>query len=111
MTMNEDPGPANVAAADLFQGMGDPSRVAILRHLLLGEHNVSDLTAHVGLAQPTVSHHLALLRERGLVTSRPHGRSSVYSLSCPEEIRRVLHVADELAVRTAARAAAPAGAK
>ena len=36
---------AGRAAACLFRGMSDPSRVAILQHLLLGEHNVAELTA------------------------------------------------------------------
>ncbi len=37
-------------AACLFHGFSDPSRIAILRHLALGEHRVVDLTAHLGLA-------------------------------------------------------------
>ncbi|WP_425582553.1 ArsR/SmtB family transcription factor [Tessaracoccus defluvii] len=57
--------------------MSDPSRLAILQHLALGEHRVRDLTAHLGLAQSTVSAHLACLRECGLVSSRPEGRASV----------------------------------
>ena len=38
------------AAACLFRSLGDPARLAILRHLALGEHRVVDLTAHLGLA-------------------------------------------------------------
>ena len=68
------------AAACLFHGFSDPSRIAILRHLSLGEHRVVDLTAHLGLAQSTVSKHLACLRDCGLVTARPVGRATVYSL-------------------------------
>ena len=75
---------ALAAAAYLFRGLGDPARLAILRHLALGEHRVVELTAHLGLAQSTVSGHLACLRECGLVTSRPQGRASVYSLARPE---------------------------
>ena len=56
-------------AACLVQGFSDPSRLAILRHLALGEHRVVDLTTHRGLAQSTVSKHLACLRDCGLVTS------------------------------------------
>ena len=59
------------AAAYLFHALGEPSRLAILRHLALGEHRVVDLTRHLGLAQSTVSKHLVCLRECGLVTSRP----------------------------------------
>jgi len=69
------------AAACLFHGFSDPSRIAILRYLALGEHRVVDLTAHIGLAQSTVSKHLACLRDCGLVTARPEGRATVYSLN------------------------------
>ena len=64
---------AATAAACLFRGMSDPSRVAILQHLLLGPHNVTQLTSHLGLAQSTVSKHLACLKDCGLVESRPVG--------------------------------------
>lgn len=72
------------SAACLFRSLADPARLRILRHLALGEHRVVDLTAHVGLAQSTVSGHLACLRDCGLVQVRPVGRSSRYSLARPE---------------------------
>jgi ArsR family transcriptional regulator, cadmium/lead-responsive transcriptional repressor len=84
------------AAACLFRSFGDPARLAILQHLMLGEHRVVDLTAHLGLAQSTVSAHLACLRDCGLVTSRPHGRASMFSLAHDEEILRVLAAAERL---------------
>lgn len=93
-------GSAATAAACLFRGMGDPSRVAILRHLLLGDHNVGQLTAHLGLAQSTVSKHLACLRDCGLVSSRPVARSSVFSLTQPEAVLKVFAAAEELLAAT-----------
>ncbi len=72
------------AAVCLFRGLADPARLAIVRHLALGEHRVVDLTAHLGLAQSTVSGHLACLRDCGLVVARAEGRSSLYSLARPE---------------------------
>ncbi len=72
------------AAVCLFRSLADPTRLAIVRHLAFGEHKVVELTAHLGLAQSTVSAHLACLRDCGLVTSRPQGRASVYSLARPE---------------------------
>lgn len=72
------------AAACMFRSLGDPARLAIIQHLALGEHRVVDLTAHLGLAQSTVSSHLACLRDCGLVTSRPQGRASMFSLAQPE---------------------------
>lgn len=91
---------AATAAACLFRGMADPSRMAILQHLLLGEHRVVDLTAHLGLAQSTVSKHLACLRDCGLVTSRPVGRASMYHVAHPEAVTRVLSAAEELLAAT-----------
>lgn len=55
-----------------------------------------DLTAHLGLAQSTVSKHLACLKECGLVTSRPHGRASMFSLSHPEALMDLLASAERL---------------
>lgn len=91
---------ASRAAACLFRGMSDQSRVAILRHLLLGEHNVAELTTHIGLAQSTVSKHLACLRDCGLVDSRPAGRASVFSLTYPGAVLKVFAAAEELLAAT-----------
>jgi DNA-binding transcriptional ArsR family regulator len=71
------------AAAALFRSLGDPARLAILRQLADGEARVVDLTGLLGLAQSTVSRHLACLRDCGLVTVRAAGRASVYSLAQP----------------------------
>ena len=72
--VSEAPGRDDVAlgaAAALFRGFGDPSRLAIVCHLALGEHNVRDLTEHLGLAQSTVSAHLRCLLDCGRQVSRP----------------------------------------
>src|SRR3954469_10182576 len=84
------------AAACMFRSLGDPGRLAILRHLALGEHKVVDLTAHLGLAQSTVSAHLACLRDCGLVASRPQGRASLWSLDAAPELLDVLSAAERL---------------
>ena len=88
------------AAGCLFRSLGDPARLAILRHLALGEHRVVDLTAHLGLAQSTVSAHLACLRDCGLITSRPQGRASMWSLATGPELLALLAAAEELLAAT-----------
>lgn len=70
-------------AAALFHSLGDPARLAIVRHLAGDEARVVDLTAELGLAQSTVSKHLSCLRDCGLVEVRSVGRASVYSLAQP----------------------------
>ena len=87
-------------AAALFHGLSDPTRLAILQHLSVGEHRMRDLTEHLGLAQSTVSAHLACLRECGLVTSRPEGRASMFSLTCTPELLAVLSAAEGLLATT-----------
>ena len=86
------------AAVALFRSLGEPSRLAILRHLSLGEHRVVDLVEHLGLAQSTVSAHLACLRGCGLVASRPSGRASWWSQCAEAELGALLGAADRLLV-------------
>ena len=74
--------------------------MAILRHLALGDHRVVDLTAHLGLAQSTVSAHLACLRDCGLVESRPQGRASLFSLRHDQSILALLAAAERLLADT-----------
>ena len=94
------------AAVCLFRGLADPARLAIVRHLALGEHRVVDLTAHLGLAQSTVSGHLACLRDCGLVAARAEGRASLYSLARPE-LLDLLAAAERLLAATGQASGAP----
>lgn len=71
------------SAAALFRSLGDPTRLAIVRQLGSGPARVVDLVEAVGLAQSTVSKHLACLRDCGLVASEPVGRSSLFRLTQP----------------------------
>lgn len=70
-------------AAALFRSLGDPTRLAIVRRLAAGPARVVELVEAVGLAQSTVSKHLACLRECGLVDSEPVGRASLFRLTQP----------------------------
>jgi DNA-binding transcriptional ArsR family regulator len=95
-----DESAALTAAACLFHGFSDPSRLAIVRHLAFGEHRVVDLTGHLGLAQSTVSKHLACLKDCGLVTSRPEGRASMWTLNHTDTIMELLFAAERLLAAT-----------
>lgn len=70
-------------AAALFRSLGDPTRLAIVHRLAAGPARVVELVQAVGLAQSTVSKHLACLRECGLVDSEPVGRASLFRLTQP----------------------------
>ena len=88
--------PDPTAAVLLFRSLADSTRLRILRHLALGEHRVVDLTAHLSLAQSTVSQHLACLRDCGLVSSRADGRASMFSLAPVPELLALLGAAERL---------------
>lgn len=69
-------------AATLFAALADTTRLTIL-HLLAqseGEVCVCDITASFKLGQPTISHHLKILREAGLITGDKRGKWVYYSL-------------------------------
>ena len=72
------------AAVALFHSLSDSARLAIVRRLADGEARVADLIGELGLAQSTVSAHVACLRDCGLVIGRPEGRQMFYSLTRPE---------------------------
>jgi DNA-binding transcriptional ArsR family regulator len=102
-TVEAEPGRAGLEpAAALFRSLADPARLAIIARLAAGQARVVDLTRQLGLAQSTVSKHLACLRQCQLVQARPDGRASVYSLAPPAEpgLRGLLAAAEELLAAT-----------
>jgi ArsR family transcriptional regulator, arsenate/arsenite/antimonite-responsive transcriptional repressor len=75
-----DPDEAARAAA-AFKALADPTRVAIVNRLASGDACcVCDLTDAFDLAQPTISHHLKVLRDAGLVESERRGTWAFYRL-------------------------------
>jgi ArsR family transcriptional regulator, arsenate/arsenite/antimonite-responsive transcriptional repressor len=83
------------AAEDLavvFKALADPTRVAIVSRLATGEKCcVCDLTGVFELSQPTISHHLRILREAGLVEAERRGTFAYYWL-LPDAIERLQRV-------------------
>ena len=66
---------------DVFEAVAEPSRRALLDALIDGERTAGELVATLpGLTQPTVSRHLRVLREVGLVEVRPDAQRRIYAL-------------------------------
>jgi ArsR family transcriptional regulator, arsenate/arsenite/antimonite-responsive transcriptional repressor len=75
--------------ADRFRALADPTRVAIVSRLAsCDECCVCDLNEAFDLSQPTISHHLKVLRDAGLVESSRRGTSAFYRL-VPEAMREL----------------------
>lgn len=80
----------------LLQGAADPNRLAILRQLAGGDAVCAcDFTACCEVAQPTISHHLKVLREAGWVRSERRASYVYYTLR-PEASERFRAIAGEL---------------
>ena len=67
--------------AEICQALSDPTRILILYELREAPRNVGDLARLLDAAQPTVSRHLKVLRERRLVKAERDGTSVYYSLA------------------------------
>ena len=67
----------------LAEGVADPTRLQLMSLVAVagdGEASVCDLTAPLGLTQPTISHHLKVLVDAGLLTREQRGQWAYYSL-------------------------------
>jgi DNA-binding transcriptional ArsR family regulator len=65
----------------IFRLLSDKTRLNILLLLSGGERNVTGLCEELGLPQPTVSHHLGLLRMQNLIINRRNGKQVFYGLN------------------------------
>jgi DNA-binding transcriptional ArsR family regulator len=72
------PMPRAATTSDAFNAVAEPRRRQILDYLALQERTVSAIVAGLGLEQPSVSKHLRVLRDVGLVRVRRNGRHMLY---------------------------------
>lgn len=80
----------NELHANICNGLADPIRILLLYKLFENPCNVNDLANSVNISQPTVSRHLKILKERGLVLPRREGQFVYYHLAD----RRIIEALD-----------------
>lgn len=89
--------------ARVCKALADPKRLLIINALRDQELSVGDLCESLGISQSNASQHLAILRERGVVTARREGTSMIYALRGTKVIQAVdllrEFLADDLAER------------
>jgi ArsR family transcriptional regulator, virulence genes transcriptional regulator len=73
-----------VRVTDLLKAMANPSRLMILCQLAEGEKAVGEMEEVIGLSQSGLSQHLAVLRRKGIVSTRREAQSIFYSLASKE---------------------------
>lgn len=76
--------------AALFRAMGHPTRLRILEKIAAGEFCVSDLETDLDRRQANISQHLAILRDRGLVTPVRRGKMVCYRLA-DDRVAELIH--------------------
>ena len=70
--------------SEICKTLADPKRLMILHELRDSEKSVGQLVSSLELPQSNISHHLAIMRERGIVTARRDGTTIYYSLASPK---------------------------
>lgn len=81
--------PRAATTSDPFNAIAEPRRREILEFLAGDERSVSEIVAALALAQPSVSKHLIVLRDVGLVTARREGKHTLYRTNA--ESLRTIH--------------------
>lgn len=90
--------------SELYRALSDESRLRIINALQFGVFNVQELTSILGLSQPTISHHLKILNQSGVVSAEKTGTWIYYRLnqnSSSTPISKIVHnLLDVLATHT-----------
>ncbi|MHC1595080.1 MAG: ArsR/SmtB family transcription factor [Methanotrichaceae archaeon] len=84
--------------SEVFKAMADPCRLTILRLLKEGEFCACEVTTALGRPQSSISHHITILKEAGLINERKVGKWSRYRLS-DGAVVEMMNLAELLAER------------
>lgn len=82
--------------SDTFALISDPTRLKILWLLCHCEECVNNIAVAVGMSSPAVSHHLRLLKQAGLLSSRREGKEMYYKLAETAEAELLHHSIDDV---------------
>ena len=83
---------------DTWNALADPTRRKILSLLKVRDMNAGEIAEQFNMTKPSISHHLSLLKQAGLVTAEKHGQNVVYSLNL-SVVEEMLQLISELAGR------------
>ena len=88
--------------ASVIKALAHPSRIYIVARLSAGESSVGELVDDIGSDVSTVSKHLSVLKQAGVLSDRKVGNRVLYSLRCPC-IMEFIHCIDDIIVEDAER--------
>ena len=79
----------------IFKALGDENRIRILKMLRSGEKCACKLLEELNISQPTLSHHMKILCDAGIVTGRKEGKWTHYAICC-DEVKHISSLMKEL---------------
>lgn len=77
------PSAVHASRADIFKALAHPARLKIIQLLQNGERCVCEIVPEMGMEQPNVSRHLAILKKEGILSSRKDGLKVIYWVRDP----------------------------
>ena len=86
--------------AAVMKAMGHPTRMYMVSRLASGDVSVGDLAGDIGADVSTVSKHLSILKQAGLIIDRKEGNRVLYQLICPC-IMEFIHCIDDVIIQDA----------
>jgi len=96
----------HIRLATFFKGMGHPTRLRILERITASEFCVSELETNLDRRQANISQHLAILRDRGLVTPVRKGKMVCYRLA-DDRVADLIHQGRDILGLAADKETAP----
>lgn len=87
--------------ARVCKAIADQKRLLIINELRNGPRTVGEIVAALGISQPNVSQHLAMLRDRGVVRTRREGSSVYYALTSTKVLEAIDLLCEFMAERSA----------
>ena len=96
--------PADYLQAKFARGLGDPTRLRIIRFLLDGPRTVTEMIAHLRMSQSRISNHLACLKWCGYVAAERRGRAVIYRVA-DRRVRTLLELTRDIVADNAERLA------
>jgi len=82
--------------SEIFKALGHPTRLLLAHKLKDGEKCVCELNEFVNIEQPTLSRHLKILKDSGVLKSRKVGMQVFYSLKIPCLLDNILECINDL---------------
>ena len=82
--------------AEVLKALGHPTRIKIIKYLADGEKCVKEIWQELGIPQPTVSQHINILKNAGIISFRKDGVKTCYKMENPKVVEIIKLFSDDI---------------